>query len=479
VLEAAYFDPSAVRATSRRLGLSSDSSYRFERGIDPDGVTYASLRAVDLIQEVAGGEVDGNRIEVGSQLETIREVALRPDRVRCFVGFEIDDATMQNVLESLECTVAVHDEADGSPRWEVGVPSFRGDLIREVDLIEEIVRVYGTDKIPESTVVARGISDQDHRIHTVNNAVAQYLTGQSFDEAYLYSLREPGEVEYFFGPESLRTLALDNPLQSDQSHLRPSLIPGLLDVVRLNTARGTAATRFFERGHVYREVGGKLMELISVGFVMVAEPLTREWRQREQPDFFTARNLCENILELAGQPAAKLQFEPIGDCRLWQPGHAAECGDVSRMGFAATAGLLNVATLKERWDLKLPVIGGSVLLTPQFFERRAKRGRHSGVSNQPASSRDLALIVDSAVLAGKVEKEVAGFARKAARGFDCEGVGVFDLYQGDGLPEGKKSLALSMTFRAADRTLTDKEVNAAFEEVQQAISEKTNYQIRK
>ena len=185
---------------------------------------------------------------------SISEVTLRPDHVRKFIGFDISNEEMQSVLESLELSVSIHDDPDNSERWEVSIPTFRGDLQREVDLIEEIVRVYGTDKIPESDVVARGISEKDHRIYTVNDSVASYLAGQNFNEAYLYSLRDPEETKFFFGEESHKVLALDNPLQSDQSHLRPSLIPGLLDVLKLNAARGTGATRFFERGHVYREV---------------------------------------------------------------------------------------------------------------------------------------------------------------------------------------------------------------------------------
>ncbi len=479
VLESAYFDPSSVRATSRQLGLASDSSYRFERGIDPKGTTYAALRAVDLILEVAGGSVDGNMIVAGAEPATISEITLRPDRVRKFIGFEIDHATMQSVLESLELEVSIHNDPDNSERWEVGIPSYRGDLQREVDLIEEIVRIYGTDQIPESPVVARGISDADHRIYTVNEAAANYLTGQNFNEAFLYSLRDPKEVTEIFGEASHQVLALDNPLQSDQSHLRPTLMTGLLDVLKFNISRSTGATRFFERGHVYREVKGGMMELVSIGFVILADQVSREWRQRELADFYTVRTLCENILELAGQSAAKLNFQPLNTCKLWQPGQTAECGDFTKMGFLATAGMLDVALVKERWDITAPVLGGSILMTPKFFERKAKRGRHQGIGNQPCSSRDLALIVDQSVLAGQVENEVAKFAQKAAQGFDCERVRIFDRYQGQGLPEGKKSLALSMTFRAADRTLTDKEVNAAFEAIQQTISQKTDYQIRK
>jgi phenylalanyl-tRNA synthetase beta chain len=479
VLEAAYFAPTAVRATSRKLNLSSDSSYRFERGVDPKGVTYAALRAVDLILEVAGGSVDGNLIEEGAEPPTITEVALSPDRVRAFIGFEVSDTEIQSVLESLGLDVAVHDADDGSARWEVSIPSYRQDLQRDVDLIEEFIRIYGTDKIPESEVVARGISTEDHRIYTVNEAVANYLTGQNFNEAFLYSLRDPEETKFFFGEESFKVLALDNPLQSDQSHLRASLIPGLLDVLKLNAARATGATRFFERGHVYREVKGQMVELVSVSFVIVAEQISREWRQREVADFYTAKTIAGEILDIAGTAASKLTFKPIEQCLLWQPGHSAEAGEFAKMGFQATAGLLNFATLKDRWDIKTPVIAGSILMTPKFFERKAKRGRHTGVSNQPASAKDLALIVDQSVLAGDVEQNVAKFAKKATQGFNCESVRIFDLYEGEGLPEGKKSLAVSMSFRAADRTLKDKEVNSAFEAIQKLIADKTEYQIRK
>lgn len=479
VLEAAYFAPTSVRATARQLGLSSDSSYRFERGVDPKGITYAALRAVDLILKVAGGTVDGNMIETGAEPPTISEVALFPDRVRSFIGFDISDDEMQSVLESLGLGVSIHDQSDGTTRWEVSIPSYRQDLQRDVDLIEEIIRVYGTDRIPESEVVARGISTEDHRIYTVNESVADYLTGQNFNEAFLYSLRAPEETQFFFGDDSAKVLALDNPLQSDQSHLRPSLIPGLLDVLKLNAARGTGATRFFERGHVYREVKGQMVELVSVSFVIVADLISREWRQREVADFYTARTLSGEILEIAGTAASKLTFQPITDCKLWQAGQSAEAGDFAKMGFQATCGLLNIATLKDRWDLTTPVIAGSILMTPKFFERKAKRGRHTGVSNQPASSKDLALIVDQSAHAGDVEKDVAKFAKKATQGFNCESVRIFDVYEGEGLPEGKKSLAVTMSFRAADRTLKDKEVNAAFDGIQKLITEKTDYQIRK
>ena len=478
VLEAAYFNPSAVRSTARKLKLSSDSSYRFERGVDPQSVETAARRAIDLILEVAGGAVEGEMLVVGSPVDTVDTVQIQPGAVRRFVGFEVGDAEIRKALESLGLAVSVQSD-DVAPIWDVSIPSFRGDLQRDVDLFEEFIRIHGTDKIPESTVIARGISHDDHRIYTFNDAAADYLTGQNFDEAYLYSLRDPEETKHFFGEELFKLLALENPLQSDQSHLRPSLIPGLLDVLKLNNARGAGATRFFESGHVYREIKGELAELISVGFVMIADPVKRNWRQRESVDFYTARTVTNNILELAGVDPNKLGYQSIDECKLWQGGQSAYAGEFGKMGFESCVGLLNVETLKTRWEIDDLVFAGSILFRPDLFDRKVKRSRHREISNQPASVKDLALIVDQSVLAGEVEKDIARFAKKAIQGFDCETVHIFDLYEGEGLPEGKKSLAVTMSFRAADRTLKDKEVNAAFETIQKLITEKTVYQIRK
>ena len=479
VLECAYFKPSAIRSTSRKLDLSSDSSYRFERGVDPRGITGASLRAIDLILDVAGGVVDGDMIEEGSMPKSEVEVILQPERVRSFIGFNVSDHEIQSILESLGLGVCVQEQSGGSACWSVSIPSYREDLERDVDLIEEIIRIYGTDKIPDSEVFASGLSLYDHRIYTVNESIANYLTGQNFNEAYLYSFRNPEETEFFFGESSHEVLALENPLQSDQSHLRYSLIPGLLDVLKMNAARATGATRFFEYGHVYREVKSEIVELVSVAFVVLADHASRTWRQREVADFYTGKNICQQALEIAGISASRLTFDNIGKSNLWQEGHAAKAGDFIKMGFEVTCGLLNFYNLKERWDFSTPIISGSILFTPEFFGRKVKRSRHSSISNQPASYKDLSLVVDDSIFAGDVEKKVASFAKKTVKNFDCEDVHVFDIYNGDGIPEGKKSIAVNLSFRAGERTLEDKEVSAAFDDIQKLISEETDYLIRK
>ena len=479
VLETAYFHPTFVRASARRIGLTSDSAYRFERGIDPKGQLYASLRAVDLILEVAGGTVEGDRIEVGAEPATENAIELFPESVRRFIGFEVSNECIRKQLEALGLGIAEHTEAEGTVRWEVTVPSYRGDLERGVDLIEEFVRLYGTDRIPETSVKARGIETEDDRAYTVNASVASYLTGQNFNEAFLYSLRDPDETRALFGEEAFTRLTLKNPLQSDQSHLRASLLPGLLDVLQLNTARGTGATRFFERGRIFKATESGVTELAAFAFVVVGESLTRHWKDQPVVDFYNARTWCENIAGLAGLPATKLSFEPQDSSPLWQGGHSAQAGDLARQGFKCTAGMLNIASLRDRWDLEFPVIAGVVEIDLKCFKRTVKQPRHASFSNQPASARDIALVVDQSVLSVRVQSDLAKFAKQAAVGFDCESITCFDTYEGEGLPAGKKSLALSLSFRASDRTLKDEEVSAAFRAIQAQVESKTDYQIRK
>ena len=479
VLETAYFNPTAIRASARRVGLTSDSAYRFERGVDPKGQLYASLRAVDLILEVAGGTVEGDRIVAGAEPVTENSIKLFPEEVRRFIGFEVSNECIAEQLEALGLEIAEHTEAEGTLHWEVKIPSYRGDLERSVDLIEEFVRLYGTDRIPETAVKARGIETEDHRAYTVNAAVASYLTGQNFNEAFLYSLRDPEETRALFGEDAFNRLTLENPLQSDQSHLRASLLPGLLDVLQLNIARATGAMRFFERGRVFKATESGVMELAAFAFVAVGESLTRHWKDQGVVDFYNARTWCENIVDLAGLPRAKLNFEPQETTPLWQGGHSAHAGDLARQGFQCTAGMLNIASLRDRWDLEFPVIAGIVEVDLKCFHRQVKRPRHTPLSKQPAAARDIALVVDQSVLAGRVQSDLAKFAKQAAVGFDCESITCFDTYEGEGLPAGKKSLAMSLSFRASDRTLKDEEVNAAFQEIQAQVEAKTEYQIRK
>tara|TARA_B100002019_G_scaffold290433_1_gene308125 strand:+ start:2200 stop:4668 length:2469 start_codon:yes stop_codon:yes gene_type:complete len=482
VLEAAYFKPSSVRMTARRLGISTDSSYRFERGVDPLGIQFAIERAAALILELAGGSILGSRSKIGSadSVANLSAIGFSPNAMRTFIGFSVEDALIESVFQSLNFSIERSDDSSDA-FWKVSVPSYRQDLTRAVDLYEEFIRIYGTDKIPAQPIRAEGINELDHSIYTYNSSVGAYLTGKSFHETFLYTLRDGEEFEFFGGKADTDSLhlKLDNPLQSDQTHLRNSTIPGLLDVLELNHARHNERAQFFERGRVFRMINGGMLELISVGFVACAVQRERAWLQRSPIDFYTAKSYVEDLLSLLPFSHGGLKWTPIESSSFWQAAHSARGGNLSDCGYEAEVGLLNIKNIKARWGISEPVFAGSLLVIPDMFEKSSQRRRFQALSNQPASSKDLSLVVDSNVLASEVQEEVKRCIDSLIEGFACEAVSVFDVYAGDGLDAEKKSVSLSMRFRAQDRTLKDTEVNALFEAVQSKILEDTNYQIRK
>ncbi len=470
VLEAAYFNPSNIRSTSRRLNLVSDSSYRFARGVDPKGTEFAALRAIDLILEIAGGKLEGPPFVVGEPPLMEREIEIGPRYIRSRLGFDVEDASIGEVFEALGLYVQKRRHADGSIYWNVGIPSFRLDLERPIDLVEEFLRIYGTDKIPTARPVAPGLLHKDDPVDIFKRKSASYLCGRHFNECLNYSMRSAEEVDLWFSHAAASTLQLANPLASDQSHLRPSLIPCLLDSLRLNRYRGNSPLRLFETGNVWRERDGRLWELFSVAFLMVQDSASAsgQWIERQPPDFFQVAGIVRNLLRLAGAETDAIPFEPIQTEDSWQEGHAASICDYA-MGCQAKAGILNYSMLKK-WDIEGTVLAGAVYLRPAFLRNPRSRPSHRPISQYPPITKDLALVVDESLFAENVNKALESAAREAAAGdFTVESINVFDVYRGKGLPEGKKSLAFNLVFRSLQRTLTDEEVNRAFDAIQKSI----------
>ncbi len=468
VLEAAYFNPSNIRSTSRRLNLVSDSSYRFARGIDPKGTEFGALRAIDLILEIAGGKLEGPPFVVGEPPLVEREIEIGPRFIRSRLGFDVEDSSIGEVFEALGLYVQIRRHADGSIYWNVGIPSFRLDLERPIDLVEEFLRIYGTDNIPTARAVAPGLLHKDDPVDVFKRKSTAYLCDRHFNECVNYSMRSAEEVDLWFSHAAASTLQLANPLASDQSHLRPSLIPCLLDSLRLNRNRGNNPLRLFETGNVWRERDGRLWELFSVAFLMVQDSGSGQWIERQPPDFFQVAGTVRNLLRLAGAEADALPFETIETEDSWQEGHAASIFDYA-LGYQAKAGILNYSMLKK-WDIKGTVLAGAVYLRPAFLRNLRSRPAHRPISQYPPITKDLALMVDESLAAEKVKNALESAAREAAAGaFLVESISVFDVYRGKELPEGKKSLAFNLVFRSLQRTLTDEEVNRAFDAIQKSI----------
>ncbi len=470
VLEAACFRPQSVRWTSRHLGLASDSSYRFERGVDPHGTLEAAGRAIDLLVQTAGGRVVGPAFKVGGAQPWAREIKVTPAYVRARLGFDLSDEEIRDTLKALQLGIVGESSLpDGTPEWTVDIPSFRGDLDRPIDLVEEVLRIHGTERVPAAPAVGPALADgDDDPIVVFNRRVTDYLVGQQFHECVNYTLRPARELQAWFSESAARELALANPFVEDQSNLRPSLVPGLLESLRLNQSRGNAVSRLCETGRVFVEADGEVRECLGVAFVLAEDPRARAWLARPAPDFYTVKRHMEVLLMHAGLNLSAQALAPVGGTPGgWQAGHAAEARD-PQGGWSARFGLLDLARVRAA-GIEGKVWAGMFAIAPERLAARGGHRRFQNFSHFPAALRDLALVADVARPAEDVRRAVLKVARQAAAKFSVEAVEVFDVYQGAGLPPGRRSLAFALSFRSGERTLTDEEVNAAFGEIQRRI----------
>ncbi len=482
VLECAVFKRQSIRWTSRRLGLSSDSSYRYERGVDPHGALEAAYRAIDLILETAGGAVAGPAYKVGGDVPWQREIVVTHDYITEKLGFDIPAADMRAAFEALEFTINREEPTMHpvrGPAWTVGIPSWRDDLDRPIDLVEEVLRLYGTEKIPVAVVSSPGLVGDDDPLVLFNRRVTDYLVGHDFHECVNYTLRSAKETATWVSQTAAQELALANPFVDDQSHLRPTLVMGLLESLRLNQSRGVAATRLCETGRVFIEYNGQNFECAAVAFVS-AEPVgARAWLKREPADFYSVKHHVAALAAAAGIDLSRQPLVPVtGAFFGWEQGHSAAAGEMAD-GWTARFGLLNLAMVRSL-GIEGKVYAGIFAILPEKVTGEAARRRYADFSLFPAALRDLALVVDAATPSSEVRAALAALAPAATGGaFAVETVEVFDVYVGAGLPEGKKSLAFSLVFRSAQRTLTDDEVNAAFLKLQAELARTTVWQIRK
>lgn len=482
VLETAIFKRQSIRATSKRLGLTSDSAYRYERGVDPHSAQEAAWRAIDLIIETAGGQVVGPVVKVGSDIPWQREIVVTHDYITEKLGFDIPASEMRATFAALEFTITREEETvqpARGPAWTITIPSWRDDLDRPIDLVEEVLRLFGTEKIPAAVVSSPGLVGDDDPVVLFNRRATDYLVGHDFHECVNYTLRPGAELKTWVSETAAAELALANPFVEDQSHLRSTLIMGLLASLKLNQARGVAVSRLAETGRVFVERNGQNLECAAVGFI-IAEDAARHWHPRAGTDFYHAKHHVVSLAAMAGVDLARQPLAPItGPYFGWQEGQSAAAGEMQR-GWTARFGLLNLGMVKA-FGVEGKVYAGIFAILPEkLAAATAARRRYADFSLQPAALRDLALVVPIAASAGEVQKALAKPARAAVgTAFVLEGVTVFDVYQGKGLPEGTKSLAFSLVFRSPDRTLTDDEVNAVFTQIQDDVVATSGYLIRK
>ena len=468
ILESAYFVPGNVRATSRRLIINTDSSYRFVRDVDPQSTLDAARRAADLICELAGGVVEGATVLAGKAPRGDNDIDISYDYIVSQLGFEVEKSEIVDAFKRLGFVVA--EKADA---WRVTVPSFRCDIYRPIDLVEEFIRLYGSSRIPEVPVKAAGLKRDDDNAYAFAESAANLLSSYGLNECQHYTLCESKTLEKYV--DFAEQLRLDNPLTSDQDAIRPTLLLGLLGAVRLNLDNGNVFQGLFESGRVFKKQKGCMTELVSTAFVLPQTCGARAWKNREAPDFFTAKKLALDVLKILGVDQSRLQFKALEDS-LFEQGYAGSCGFVDREGFELRFGAVNLGVLKE-FGIETIVYAGELVFKKEVADRKKGAAKFAHFSSFPASVRDVALLVPSDLAAADVSFEIQKIAKqKLKNAFELESVDVFDVYAGKGIPEGLKSLGFALTFRSSARTLKAEEVAKVFDEICADLGKK--YQVR-
>lgn len=472
ILEAAYFAPGAIRKTARTLGLSTDSSSRFSRDVNSDNTIVAANLALSLIQKVAGGEIVKKGTVVGESPRKAHTIKVTASYIKGVCGFDVDNQGITKIFKNLGFKV----EGD-TENWTVTVPAYRSEVTRPIDLVEEFIRVYGTDKIPAAEVLVTGLPRKDDPIATFNHVAGDYLRGQHFDECYHYSLRDHKEIELLYSKELANHCKLENPLTSDYTHLRPTLLTGLWDAFLLNQNRGNSPERLFELGRVFREIRGEIYELVAASFIFTKDSIARKWLNRSDNDFYKAKSIALQLAELAGISCCHKEISVINEDVLWQGGHSAVIGDLETDGFEIRCGLANLNTLKGR-DIESMLLCGELVILPEHLKKHPEHNQYKPFSLFPGSTKDIALIVDKERPAKEIRQLVRKIAQESTESFDCENVEIFDVYEGKGISEGKKSLGLALKFRAMDRTLTDDEIMSTFNLILEKIRAMGGLEIR-
>lgn len=447
LIESANFAPTNIRKTSRSLGLISESSLRFEKGVDIGGTVYAADRAAQLIGVTAGGRIWAGSIDAYPDPRPPRVISLRPERVNKVLGTEIPVEKTAGILESLELKV----EENGAA-LQITVPAFRVDLEREVDLIEEIARVYGLNNI---TTALLSSSDADRGLsplQSLTRELRSLMAAAGLFEVVNYS---------FIGRTELDRLGLaadhpwtapppiTNPLSEDQALMRTSLLPSLLRTVTHNYNRGLKDLAVFEIGNVFSDRDGETKEVMVLGGAITGERLPPAWYSQggAETDFYDVKGLIGLIC--AKTSLVDHHIRPV-EHPVLLPGQAAEL--VAGNEVIGFFGALH-PRVQENHDLRQSVYVWQLSVAGILAAAQGRRA-FSEIPRFPGIVLDLALVVDELVSWEQVRKLAMETGAPLLRE-----VRLFDLYRGSGIAEGKKSLAFSLTYQAHDRTLTDDEVD--------------------
>jgi phenylalanyl-tRNA synthetase beta chain len=444
LIECAYFDPKRISRTGQKLALASDARTRFERGVDPAFVETGLALATELAIALAGGEAS-EIVRAGEPPLDTKTVGYRPARARELGGVDVEEDRQRDILERLGFGVAP--QLPGSA-WRIAVPTWRRDVDGEADIVEEVARIHGYDKVeatplPRAAGVARPTATPQQ---LAERRVRRAAAARGLNEAVTWSFVPEGEAEPFGGSAWI----LGNPISEELKAMRPSLLPGLLSAARRNVARGAESVRLFEIGRRYLADG----ERPTLGLVLAGESRPRHWRSgRAQAfDAYDAKAEALALLAAAGAPADNLQ-SLAGASGVYHPGRSGRLA-LGPKNVLAEYGELHPATLRA-FDLDGPVVAAEIFLDsiPQ-----TRGGRMRAAFAPPALQavkRDFAFLVPAELSADTLLRAVRTSDKQS-----IAAVSLFDVFTGAGVPEGEKSLALEVILQPGEKSFTEEELKA-------------------
>ncbi len=452
MFESACFNAVAVRRGAKALGMRTDASALFEKGLDPENCLPAIQRACELMEQLGAGEVVGGMIDIYPVKKEQTVLPFEPDKMNRFLGLEVSAAEMKEILARLE--FEVKDD-------KVYVPTFRGDIESMADIAEEVARIYGYDKIPttmmKGCVTVGGKSKKQH----LEDVIRDSLTAVGLYEVTTYSFIDPKENDMILMPQEddrRNMVRISNPLGEENSVMRTNMLSSVLKVLKTNFSRRNAEAGIFEIGSVYIPKEEQVLpdenQIVAVGMYGGC-------------DFYDIKGKVENML--ADLNINDYEFITCKDDPSFHPGRCAHiyaCGKF--LGIIGQIHPKVAANFKIGVETYCALLDFNVLLSGYTTDRQYK-----ALPKFPATSRDIAVILDKNINVGEVIKII-----ESNRNGILESYSLFDVYEGEQVGDGKKSVAYSLLFRAEDRTLTDKEVNEVMDKILSGLKEKLNAELR-
>ena len=476
VLESAYFHPTWIRKSARRHGLSTDSSFRFERGIDPNGTIYALKQAALLCKELAGGKVSMEIKDIYPEPLPNFNVDLKYDYVHQLIGKEIPHDTIKSIVTSLEMVI----KAENAEGLQLEVPAYRVDVQRPCDVVEDILRVYGYNNVemPEqlkSSLVIKGEEDQKHKLE---NLVGEQLVGAGFNEILNNSLTKAAYYEDLNCYPKDRLVSIVNPLSSDLNVMRQSILFGGLESIAHNANRKNPNLKFFEFGNTYQHFNEKAdaenpmkaySEESHLGLWVTGKRVEGSWAHPDElSSFYELKAYVINVLNRIGLPMGAVVFKE-SENNIFSKGITVE----NRGGKVLVEMGVVARNLQKKFDIDNEVYFADLYWNQLTKAVRKQKVGFKEISKYPAVSRDLALLLDKSVEFASVEQIAYNAERKLLKKVE-----LFDVYEGKNLPEGKKSYAVNFILQDEQKTLNDKAIDAVMQKIIQNLKKQLNAELR-